>query len=272
MKKIEEVKFIRDTDLKGFESSSVVKSLHHFPKHSHDDIFSIGFMEEGTSYCLSKSNDDFIVSKGESVFINPGQVHSGIPVEDSLITYRMFYIDVKLMVDLASDVFEKSETIPEFSHKIIKSNQISGSFYNLLNLMNNSGGRLEKESALTEAIGKVISGYCDIKKTEFKSGNEISGIKKAEELLSENLEEKISLDEIAKYSGFSRYYFLRLFKEKTGLPPHVYRTQKRIDRAKFLLKKKKSFSEIALETGFTDQSHFTNKFRQFTGASPGQYI
>ena len=94
----------------------------------------------------------------------------------------------------------------------------------------------------------------------------------AKEFLSANLEARLSLEEVAAAVGLSRYHFLRIFKQETGLPPHLYRVQRRIDAAQQLLKKGVPFSEVALATGFTDQSHFTNKFRQFIGATPSQYL
>ena len=97
-------------------------------------------------------------------------------------------------------------------------------------------------------------------------------MRQAKEFLSENLDAKLSLAEVAAAVGLSRYHFLRVFKQETGLPPHAFRTQRRIDSAQRLLKRGLPFSQVALSTGFTDQSHFTNKFRQFIGATPKQYL
>lgn len=89
--------------------------------------------------------------------------------------------------------------------------------------------------------------------------------------LSADLDMKLSLDSIAREIGLSRFHFIRMFKKHTGLSPHQFRIQHRIDAAKILIQKGVPFSEIALETGFSDQSHFTNTFRQSTGLTPSQY-
>lgn len=53
---------------------------------------------------------------------------------------------------------------------------------------------------------------------------------------------------------------------------HAFRTQRRIERAKSLLKKGLPFVQTALGVGFSDQSHFSNTFRRLTGATPKQYL
>ncbi len=89
--------------------------------------------------------------------------------------------------------------------------------------------------------------------------------------LSKNLDTGISLGTVAKKVGVSRFHFIRLFKQQTGISPHQFRIQCRIQAAKELIHQKIPFAQVALETGFSDQSHFANTFRRSTGSSPGQY-
>ena len=97
-------------------------------------------------------------------------------------------------------------------------------------------------------------------------------IRQAMEYLAENLDQKMSLEAVARSAGLSRYHFLRIFKRETGLSPHLFRTLRRVDQAKKLLCNDTPLAETALMVGFSDQSHFTNTFRKYTGATPGQYI
>ena len=97
-------------------------------------------------------------------------------------------------------------------------------------------------------------------------------IRQAQDCLSENLDRKMALSEVACAVGMSRYHFLREFKRATGLSPHRFRTQRRLEQAKALIHRGMPFAQVALETGFVDQSHLTKKFKQFYGATPGQYL
>jgi len=91
--------------------------------------------------------------------------------------------------------------------------------------------------------------------------------------IQDHLSEDISLAEIAAYLGISQYYFCRLFKQSTGITPHRYLLQKRVERAKELLRQRDGLSllEVASLSGFADQSHLTTQFRKSTGMTPKSY-
>ncbi|NEQ26925.1 MAG: helix-turn-helix transcriptional regulator, partial [Microcoleus sp. SIO2G3] len=83
------------------------------------------------------------------------------------------------------------------------------------------------------------------------------------------LAQEISLNAIADYLGISRYYFCRQFKQSTGLSPHQYVIQQRVERAKqLLLQGKMSIANVAQVCGFTHQSHLNRHFKRLTGVTP----
>ncbi len=90
--------------------------------------------------------------------------------------------------------------------------------------------------------------------------------------INDNLEKDLTLAEIAAAVGMSMYHFSRLFKQSTGLPPHQYITNYRIERAKKLLARtEETINQICQEVGFQNQSHFTNVFRKLMGITPKVY-
>jgi AraC family transcriptional regulator len=97
-------------------------------------------------------------------------------------------------------------------------------------------------------------------------------VRKAIEYLQDTVERKFELTQVAIATGLSKFYLERLFKQATGFCLHTYATYLRIDRAKQLLSEtSKSLVSIALELGFSDQSHFTNVFKRFVGITPRAY-
>jgi len=99
-----------------------------------------------------------------------------------------------------------------------------------------------------------------------------SRLNRALEYIEANVERDLHLDELAKACGFSSFHFAKLFKQSTGASPHQYVLQRRLERAKALLRMPGlSLSEISLEAGFADQSHLTNVFRKFLGVSPAKF-
>jgi AraC-like DNA-binding protein len=83
--------------------------------------------------------------------------------------------------------------------------------------------------------------------------------------------DNVTLNEIAKAVGLSKYHFLRIFKNTTGLPPHAYLLQMRVELAKGAIEKGLSLADAAFQSGFSDQSHMTRCFKAVYGLPPGQY-
>ena len=89
--------------------------------------------------------------------------------------------------------------------------------------------------------------------------------------LNAHLSTNIHLAELAGVVEMSPYYFLRLFRDSSGLTPHQYLVHRRVEVAKsMLLRDDLSVAEVAQRLGFSDQSHFTRHFRRLTGSPPGQ--
>jgi AraC family transcriptional regulator len=94
-------------------------------------------------------------------------------------------------------------------------------------------------------------------------------LRSVKEFIADNVSEKISLTDLAELVGLSRSQFGRAFKTSTGMSPHRYHLEQRLKLAKRLLTtSRQSLVEIALETGFSEQSHFNRVFRSLTGATP----
>ena len=90
--------------------------------------------------------------------------------------------------------------------------------------------------------------------------------------LSFALAQPLTLGQLAGQCALSEYHFARMFQLSFGLPPHRYVLAQRLRQAQYLLQRSMlPLSEIALSCGFASASHFSNRFRQAFGATPGQF-
>jgi transcriptional regulator GlxA family with amidase domain len=97
-------------------------------------------------------------------------------------------------------------------------------------------------------------------------------VRRVREYIEANLEENISIQELAGIAGLSMYHFARAFKQSEGVTPHDYLVKCRVHRAKELLSDTDlPMSEIALAAGFSDQSHCARRFREHVGVTPSAY-
>jgi AraC family transcriptional regulator len=86
-----------------------------------------------------------------------------------------------------------------------------------------------------------------------------------------HLNRDLSLAELASVINISPTYFASLFKQAMGTSPHQYVIQQRVERAKLmLLRTDLAIADIAIQVGFSSQSHLTQQFKRLTGLTPKQ--
>ena len=132
-------------------------------------------------------------------------------------------------------------------------------------------GRLYAESLINTLTLHLLKNYSDAASVQENLNGGLSGYKlrRVQEFINANLEEDLSLGELAEVADLSQFHFARAFRKSTGQTPQQYLMQQRIERAKQLLASEDlPIVEISLRTGFKNQSHFTTLFRKFTKFTP----
>lgn len=105
-----------------------------------------------------------------------------------------------------------------------------------------------------------------------RGGLSPSQARRAKELLSANLSGGILLTDLATACNLSVRQFTRAFRQTTGMAPHRWLLQRRIEKAQDLLARStRSLAHVAADCGFADQSHFTRVFTRAIGITPGQW-
>lgn len=97
-------------------------------------------------------------------------------------------------------------------------------------------------------------------------------LRRVVEYIDAHLAEELSLAELAGVTGLTPHHFGRAFKAMTGRPPHRFVIERRIQKARELLRDAdQPIADIAQAVGFSSQSHLTINFRRMTGATPAHY-
>lgn len=270
MKPLAETRFWRDAALPGLEVASISESAHAFPKHTHEH-YAVGIMDKGACYCVDVAAGAPCVASGQVMLIGPGQVHSGVPTSVDLVSYRMLYVDPEWMRRAARELADTETAYPEFPRWVAPDPALFAMLGRLTLLAARGGEPLQLQSAMVGAFARLLAGWGQVRDARGR-GNEHRAVRLVKEYLAAHLADKVTLDDLAAHAGLSRCYLLRVFKRETGLSPHAHHVQLRIARAKQLMLAGSSIADAALDTGFSDQSHFSNVFRHFTGATPGQYL
>lgn len=140
---------------------------------------------------------------------------------------------------------------------------------------NGSSERLYVET-MANALAVHLLRHCSTqgrRNIDCRAGLPAHKLKLVMDYINDYLNRELSLDELAAIAQLSPYHFSRVFKQSTGLSPHKYLIQQRVERAKQLLRQRKmNLSEIALACGFTHQSHLNRHFKRLTGVTPKNFL
>jgi AraC family transcriptional regulator len=137
---------------------------------------------------------------------------------------------------------------------------------------------------LEDKLRLLLSRMLHVQAESYREAEQLPGVRRATRLelyrrlyrtrdyIHANLGQPLSLDELARVAYQSPYHFLRTFKQVFGQTPHEYLTQKRMERAQFLLlNTQQPITDICLEVGFESLGSFSSLFQRRAGVSPRRY-
>lgn len=237
-----------------------------FPNHFHD-YYVIGFIEQGKRR-LWYRNREYAIGPGCVLLFNPGDTHACVQTDGGTLDYRGFNIATEIMLDLAEEITGK-RALPGFSPAVLRDEDVSCYLRPLHDLVLNGSLEFGKEESLLFMLSLLMRRCGQPFEDCIPECRE--EIEQACAFMEEHAAERISLDQICRQAGLSKSTLLRAFTKSKGVTPYCYLESLRIGRAKKLLEQGASPMEAALQTGFSDQSHFTNYFTRFIGLTPGAY-
>ena len=242
--------------------------------HWHDN-FEIIQVEYGT-LDLYLNNRHYVLRPGAVAVANRGVVHGAHPTdaEYNCLVFSLPYLKSgSILGDKIIDEFFSGERMfVEYT----EDEDISRATAEVFRSMRRT------EAHPFSAIEKIygwLSLYLDKglytesnRKIELRDNESVVKLKKALHFIRENYHESITLDDIAKTTGFSTKYFCSFFHNHTGQTAARYLIEERIQNAaKQLLISDKSITEIAYACGFNDLSYFIRTFKRNKGVTPNEY-
>lgn len=216
-------------------------SVISYPLHNHVSVFTIGLVLCG-SISLTVGDNSFTCEMGNSFAILPYIPH--------IIEAQNPYSLLTLCINKnAIDKCSKEEIKNQIRHLLTTACELELTEIQTIQLLNCL------DSFDNSSLLYSYEPFIDLAKKQIECYPEI----------------KLSIDEMAHSLYISKYHFIRSFKQAVGLTPHQFQIQNRIRKAQHLLNNADSITEVALTTGFCDQSHFIKHFEKYVGLTPTVY-
>ena len=242
---------------------------HTFPRHTHE-YFAIGVIEEGYQQFLL-GRQLYRTPAGGMFVVNPGEVHTGESATRSGFTYRTFYPSLATLEAITGEITEKSQPFPLFTTPVIDDPDLVRIFLRMHHALETPRSPLEAESHVHQAIAHLVIRQAPSHPVPRPLGYERREVARVRAFLDEHYDENITLQQLATYARLSPFYLNRVFRKEVGMPPYAYLENRRIQRAQQLLQADHPIAEVAFQTGFSSQSHFTTCFKRYLGVPPAHY-
>lgn len=237
-----------------------------FPNHFHE-YYVIGLVEKGERRLLCR-NQEYVIGQGNMILFNPGDSHSCRQADEGAMDYLGLNITKEVMAGLAEEI-TGDPLLPGFSAAVVQDEEAACCLKSLHEQIMGGSAEFGKEENLLLLLSMLIQRYGrPFAECIPECREEIEAACRFMEL---HYAEHISLDQICRLTGLSKSTLLRAFAKEKGVTPYCYLENIRIGAAKRLLEQGAAPVEAALQTGFSDQSHFTNYFSRFIGLAPGVY-
>ena len=246
-----------------------------YENHVHSAVEIVMTLEGTVDYVVEQRN--YTVRKNEILIVPPEKVHSLNMGEnssrllylfepDSLMSLRDFQ-GIPGLMDRIFHVRDGSETHTRISEMLLKIQQ------------------LEKDKEIcwnAEAYSYIVRIYAMLiqhyipgavnRRKEAPQGVDQEVISSAMGYINEHFQEDLSLDDVAAFAGFNRYYFSRSFKRQTGYFFKDYLCQKRLQTAMdLLIRTDLPMKDVAIKSGFGSVATFNRIFREKMDCTPTRY-
>ncbi len=218
----------------------------------------------------------------EEAHVGPGKISLLTRAEQSTwawedpIDVRHIYLSHEALELAAQSVFESDPSSIEVDDQLSSIDDNTLACFKALEAELDNGGigqRLLIDSLRSQLAVQILRKYARVSlKVQHGSALTPETRNKVVNMINDRMGESISLDDLSDAAGMSPFHFLRQFKLAFGMAPHAFVIHQRVIKAKAMLQQGKLMHKfIALECGFSDQSHFCRTFRRVVGVTPTQF-
>ena len=266
----ENILFLSPADMDYVQVVHGTNVTNEFPRHVHHK-FCVGVVQQGARVIL-QAGRSAVVPQNALFVINPGVAHICKSQTEGGHSYLIVCIEMEKIQQMVSQISDKAQPIPIIKDVVIFDSELISKIRHLFYLLKRANSSLHRESVLASMLSTLITRYGVTPPVPCQMGLQHNAITRARGYIEAHFMRNPSLEELSGVACLSPFHFHRLFLRNTGVSPHEYLIQLRINKARELLLEGNSIAGVAFDLGFADQSHFTLFFKRVVGVAPGRFI
>jgi len=205
---------------------------------------------------------------GQVVALYPDEAHDGRAGTGEGFGYRIIYVEPSTLSEALRSVSGRAYPLP-FVRDVVSGNAI------LARAIEDAfRGPLEPlgvDSLVVNLAEGLLAGESDAARPSASRRVDEPAVERARQLLDAERTRVVHSGELESLTGLTRYDLARQFRMVLGTTPHRYLLMRRLELARELIHGGRPLVEVALDTGFADQAHFTRAFRSAFGLTPARY-
>lgn len=235
----------------------------YFPKD-----YQVGYISRGQGTFFQGERQLPIVA-GQFYLVHPGNLHSGKPNGDTGWAAEVLVLKSDYIQEICLELNQGASIYPVFEPMVADvdtSKSMLVHFRKTLQMLTDPTQTAQStEINLFYAINELLSLPASQKVASQAVNTDQMAVERAKAFIETHFRENFSLDDLSKQAFLSKFHLLRAFKKQVGITPSAFQMQLRLNEARKLIFQEKSLTEVALALGFSDQAHFTNTFKKYSG-------
>lgn len=240
-----------------------VHLLSRFEPHRHD-VYTIGLTTDGVQ-TFGYRGSLRVCLPGQMQVLHPDETHDGAAGTADGFGYRVLYLAPELVLD-ALGIAELPFVADPVQQRAPAVHPIAA----VLADIDEPISELRRvEIAATVADSLVALGG---RPARTQSRIDIRAVTRVRDYLAAHAREQTSASTLESIAGTDRFTIARHFRRSFGTSPDRYRLLRRLEMARTAIEAGQSLAQVAVETGFADQSHMTRQFKRAYGLTPARWI
>lgn len=237
-----------------------------YQKHRHD-TYAICLTTTGVLAFNYRGSSE-ISTPGHVVVLHPDEAHDGYAGADEGFGYRQLYVKPVLIFEAIQSMSPQARLLPFVRTPVVMNQKLSAA---IISAFQGTREPLAIDSLIVQMAEGLMEADPTCRRVSIPRHLDVTAVKRAREYLDTEKRRIVHSSELEAVTGLTRYDLARQFRLMCGTSPYRYLLMRRLDFAREQLARNRPLVEVAIESGFADQAHFSRMFKATFGVTPALY-